>query len=150
MATNGAPVHYTLLTTRGVAWPLAIVAGALAALPFFSGLPVPTGSRAPAVQPTPGTQRLSQEVQVPNAARGCRWQHSADPAVQIADCGDESESVRVVFQNGRATEYRVTAVQAPNRLPPSGQSGVAGAVSVLPRNPASNSAPLRVTPNAGG
>ena len=162
-------VHYRWLTARGIALPLAICAGAFAALPFFSGLPLPTGSRAPAAaQPTPGPERYTQEVYVPNVARGCRWQHSPDPAVQIADCGDDSESVRVVFKDGRATEYRLIARQDPNK-PPSAQavqvpqsaqsappqSGVAGVVSVQqPSQPGrsvpNNAAPLRVTVTAGG
>ena len=157
MATN---VHYRLLTARGVALPLAICAGAFAALPFLSGLPLPSLGRPPAAaQPTPGAQRFTQEVFVPNVARGCRWQHSPDPAVQIADCGDENESVRVVFQNGRATEYRLIARQDPNRQTASSQasapmSAVAGIVSSLqPSQPGrsvpSGSPPLRVTPSAG-
>ena len=160
MAMN---VHYRLLSARGVALPLAICAGAFAALPFVSGLPLPNLGRAPAAaaQPTPAAQRYTQEVVVPNVARGCRWQHSPDPAVQIADCGDESEAVRVVFQNGRATEYRITARQDPSRLPASAQagapqSGVAGVVSVQQPSqpsrpvPSSSAPPLRVTVTAGG
>jgi hypothetical protein len=155
MATN---VHYRLLTARGVALPLALCAGAFAALPFLSGLPLPNFGRAPAA-PTPGAQRFTQEVFVPNVARGCRWQHSPDPAVQIADCGDENESVRVVFQNGHATEYRLIARQDPNRPPSTAQtsaplSAVAGIVSnQQPSQPGraipSGSPPLRVTPGAG-
>jgi hypothetical protein len=129
MATN---VHYRLLTARGLALPLALCAVAFAALPFVSGLPFPSLGRPPAA-PATGTQRYTQEVYVPNVARGCRWQFSPDPAVQIADCGDENESVRVVFQNGRATEYRVTARQDPNKLPPNART----------------SAPVRVTVTAG-
>ena len=160
MATNVTGVHYRLLSVRGLALPLAICAGAFAALPLFSGLPIPSGSPAPAAaQPTPGVQRFAQEVFVPNAARGCRWQHSPDPAVQIADCGDENESVRVVFQGGRATEYRLVAKQDPNRPSNSthaaAQSGVAGIVSVQqPSQPGravpNGGAPLRVTASAGG
>ena len=168
MAVSAARVSYRLLTVRGLALPLALIAGAFAALPLIGGLPVPSVGRAPAAaQATPGIQRYTQEVYVTNAARGCRWQHSPDPAVQIADCGDENESVRVVFQNGHATEYRVTARPDPNKPPSSAQnaqsaqsaqSGVAGIVSVQqPSQPGrsvpnttSNSAPLRVTPNAGG
>ena len=161
MAFNAAHVRYRLLTMRGLALPLAVVAGAFAVLPLVGGLPIPGASRAPAAaQPTPGVQRYTQEVYVTNVARGCRWQHSPDPAVQIADCGDENEAVRVVFQNGRATEYRITARQDPNRLPVNAQagapqSGVAGVVSVQqPSQPSrpvpSSSAPLRVTVTAGG
>ncbi|HET7768317.1 MAG TPA: hypothetical protein VFN74_06040 [Chloroflexota bacterium] len=175
MAMNA--VRYRLLSARGIALPLALVAGALAALPFVSGLPALSGSRAPAAaQPTPGIQRHTQEVYVTNSARGCRWQHSPDPAVQIADCGDENESVRVVFKDGRATEYRVMARQDPNKTPAAAQtsqamSAVLGAVSsqpnqpnqasqpsqpgrILPNSGSTNTtgsgAPLRVTPNAGG
>jgi hypothetical protein len=160
MAIN---VHYRLLSARGLALPLAVTAGALAALPFFSGLPLATPGRAPAAaQPTPGVQRFTQEVYVPNVARGCRWQHSADPAIQIADCGDDAESVRVVFKDGRATEYRLIARPDPN-APPTGQtaqsgvgtSGVAGIVSVQQPSqpgrsmPPSSAPPLRVTVTAG-
>ena len=157
MAIN---VHYRLLSARGIALPLAVTAGALAVLPYFSGLPLSTLSRTPAAaQPTPGVQRFTQEVYVPNVARGCRWQPSADPAIQIADCGDDSESVRVVFKDGRATEYRLIARQDPNAPPPSAQSagltsGVAGVFTLQPSQPGrsvpnSSAPPLRVTVTAG-
>jgi hypothetical protein len=166
MATSLTSVHYRLLSARGLALPLAVVAGALAALPFVSGLPMPGGSRAPAAaQPAPAIQRYSQEVFVTNAARGCRWQHSPDPTVQIADCGDENESVRIVFQGGRTTEYRVTARQDPNKVAGAAaahnnqaMSAVLGATSsqpsqpgrILPNSGSSSGAPLRVSPSAGG
>ena len=154
MATNLTSVHYRLLSVRGLALPLAIVAGAFAALPFFSGLPIPSGSSAPAAaQPTPATQRYTQEVYVANSARGCRWQHSPDPAVQIADCGDENESVRVVFKDGRATEYRVVARLDP-KAAASAQtsqpmSAVLGAVSNQPSPATQPSQPGRILPNSG-
>ncbi|MGI8424871.1 MAG: hypothetical protein ACR2NO_12310 [Chloroflexota bacterium] len=160
MANN---LHYRLPTTRGIAWPLAICAGAFAALPFVSGLSLPSLSRAPAAaRPSPAVLRFTQEVYVPNVSRGCRWQHSNDPAVQIADCGDDSETVRVVFQNGRATEYRLIARQDPSQPPTSArasasalQSGVAGVVSAQqPSQPGrfvpNNGAPLRVSVGSGG
>ena len=169
MALNAGHVHYRLLSARGIALPLALVAGAFAALPLIGGLPLPSLSRAPAAaQPTAAMQRYTQEVVVSNAARGCRWAHSPDPTVQIADCGDENESVRVVFKDGRAPEYRVMARQDPNRgsTGAAGQStqpmsAVLGTVSsqpnqpsqpgrILPNSGSGNGAPLRVTPNAGG
>ena len=135
MAAGAANLRYRLLTARGIAFPMVVVASAFAALPLFGGLSQLSGSRVPAAAaPTPGTQRHTQEVFVSNVARGCRWQHSPDPAVQIADCGDENESVRVVFRDGRATEYRVIARPDPNRTPAASQA----------------SPPLRVTGSPSG
>src|SRR5688572_1737556 len=109
-------VRYRLLTVGGVALPLAICVGAVAALTLFGGLPLARVGRAPAAaQSTPAAQRYTQEVLVPNVARGCRWQYSPDPAVQISDCGDANESVRVVFQNGRASESRLIVRQDPSK-----------------------------------
>jgi len=114
-------VRYRLLTVRGVALPLAICAGAVAALPFFSGLPLPSAGRAPAAAPpAPGVQRLTHAVvvsNVSNVAGGCRWQPSPDPAVQIADCGDERSTVRVVFEQGRVTQYRLNVIQSSSAAP---------------------------------
>lgn len=161
MATN---VHYKLITARGIAWPLAIAAAAAAALPFFSGLPLPSLSR-PGVTPNPrpGVERFTQEVAIPNVARGCRWQYTNQADVQIADCGDDSETVRVVFERGKVTEYRVIARQDPSKVPPAGgPAGVAGITTTQPSGPASASssatarastsgqAPLRVTPGPTG
>jgi hypothetical protein len=152
MAMN---VHYRLITARGlggIAWPLAICAGAFAALPLFSGLPLPSLSRAAAKPvPTPGVERFAQEVYVPNVARGCRWQYSSQADVQIADCGDDGETIRVVFERGRVTEYRVIARQDPSKPPPAPVS----AASLQPSQPGrsipnQNQAPLRVTGGSGG
>ena len=143
------------MSGRGIAWPLVICAGGLAALPFVSGLPLPSLSRAPAATPAPAMERFTQEVYVPNVARGCRWQYTNVADVQIADCGDDSETIRVVLERGKVTEYRLIARQDPNRVPPAAQSlsGVAGISSSQPSQPGRvvpNQPPLRVTPSAGG
>ena len=168
MATN---LQYRLITARGIAWPLVICAAAAATLPFFAGLPLPSLSRSGAkTNPTPGVERFSQEVYVPNVARGCRWQYTNEADVQIADCGDDSETVRVVFERGKVTEYRVIARQDPNKPPASGVAGITSnqssppspSQSVLPNQPASASssassraaatgqAPLRISPGPNG
>jgi hypothetical protein len=98
-------VQYRLLTARGIGWPLAICAGARATVPLFGGLSLPVLGRAPVPPAGPTSpSRITEEVYVSNVARGCRWPPSSDPGVQIADCGDESDSGRVVFRDGRATE----------------------------------------------
>ncbi|HEU5317900.1 MAG TPA: hypothetical protein VFX49_17445, partial [Chloroflexota bacterium] len=131
MATN---VRYRLISARGIGWPLVIAAAAAAALPFFSGLPLPSFPRPGArPNPAPGIERFSQEVAVPNVARGCRWQYTNQADVQIADCGDDSETVRVVFERGKVTEYRVIARQDPTKLPPGAPpGGVAGITTTQP------------------
>ena len=152
-----ANVRYTVLGARGLAWPVAIFTGALAALPFVSGLPLPTISRAPEPPPSasPSVRRLAQEVYVANVMRGCRWQPSSDPAVQIADCGDESEAVRVVFRDGQITEYRLTARQDPSRIAPTGQVTATNSVAAQQPSqpgrlvPSTTNIPIRVTPRAG-
>lgn len=138
MAAN---VRYRLLSVRGVAWPLLICAGAAAALPFFSGLPLPSLPRLGAKpNPTPGVERFTQEVYVPNVARGCRWQYTSQADVQIADCGDDTETIRVVFEHGKVTEYRVIARQDPSKVPASGVAGI---------NTTQPSQPGRILPNQG-
>ncbi len=145
-------LHYRLFTARGVAWPLAICAGAFAALPLFSGLPLPSLSRAAAKPvPTPGVEHYSQEVYVPNVARGCRWQYSSQADVQVADCGDDVEPVRVVFERGRVTEYRVIARQDPSRPPASPPPSAASLQPSQPGRsiPNQNQPPVRVTGGSG-
>lgn len=154
MAAPPANVRYMLLSARGIAWPLAICTGALAALPFVSGLPLAIPTRPPETAPSSqSVQRYSREVYVANAVRGCRWQHSNDPLVQIADCGDEGESVRVIFHDGRISEYRVTARRDPLLPVPAGQ-GTSGSTASAqqPSQPGRvlpGAVPIRVTPRAG-
>src|SRR5215207_2397189 len=126
MAAN---VQYRLITARGIAWPLIICAGA--AIPFFSGLPLPSLSRVGAKpSPVPGVERFTQEVNVANVARGCRWQYTNQADVQIADCGDDSETVRIVFERGKVTEYRVIARQDPAKPPAGGATGAGGVAGI--------------------
>ena len=135
--------RYRIGGGRSAVLPLGLSAAGLVALPFLAGLPLPGVSRAPAPAAPPAAvpQRFSQEVFVTNVARGCRWQASSDPRVQIADCGDESESVRVVFSDGQVAEYRVTLRQDPAHAP-----GTAAAPAVSAQQP---SQPGRLLPNSG-
>jgi hypothetical protein len=137
---------------RDVGWPLAICAGALAAVPLFTGLPLPSLGRVPAPPAAPPAVRRSvQEVYVANAARGCRWQTSTDPAVQIADCGDETDAVRVVFRDGQVAEYRVVARQDPSRSTAAAQNASLAVSVQQPSQPGRivpTMPPLRVTPEA--
>ena len=155
MAGPPASVRYTVLGSRGIAWPLAIFTGALAVLPFVSGLPLPSVSRAPEPPPaSPGVRRFSQEVYVDNIIRGCRWQPSSDPTVQIADCGDELEGVRVVFKDGQITEYRIAAKPNPARTATSAQTMASATVSAQQPSQSGRlvpgaGQPIRVTPRAG-
>lgn len=137
MAAN---VQYRLLSARGIAWPLLICIAAAAAVPFVSGFPIPNFPR-PGAKPnaTSGVERFTQEVYVPNVARGCRWQYTSQADVQIADCGDDTETIRVVFERGKVTEYRVVARQDPSK-PPAG--GVAGITTTQPS--------FRITPGPNG
>ena len=152
-------VRYRVAGGRSAALPLALSAAGLAALPFIAGLPLPSVSRAPApAAPTAasGPQRFSQEVYVSNVGRGCRWQPSSDPLVQIADCGDDAENVRVVFRDGQVTEYRVIARQDPTRAAASSAPAGLAAPTASAQQPSqpgrsipSSGAPLRVTVTSG-
>ena|SRR5687767_3069214 len=155
---NALQYRYRLSGGRSAVLPLAICASGLAALPFLAGLPLPSVSRAPAPAAPPtaasGVQRYSQEVYVANVGRGCRWQPSSDPLVQIADCGDDGENVRVVFREGQVTEYRVIARQDPTRASAAGQAAAPPTVSAQqPSQPGrlvpNSGTPLRVTVTSG-
>ena len=111
-----ALVHYRFPTAGALIGALGLGVVALGAAAFVSGVRLPLPSRAPAT-PAEGTTRYQHEVLVKNASRGCRWQYTADPSSQTAECGDESENVRVVFHNGEVTEYRISARTDPNARP---------------------------------
>jgi hypothetical protein len=118
MATT---IHYKTTTLRNLAWPAAIVAAAAVAVPWFGGLQHSVRG-AESSRPSAGHQSYVREVLVANPSRGCRWQYTTVADVQIADCGDEAESVRLVFERDRVTEYRITPRQDPN-APPKAAAG---------------------------
>jgi len=123
-------IRYQWPGVRGIGLPLAVTAvGALAAFALFGGLPSAMASRAAdAREAAPAVSRYSHEVSVTSLTRGCRWEYSADPDVQVANCGDDTDAVRVVFHRGRVTEYRLSA-----RLS-GGTVAAAQAPVVAPRN----------------
>jgi hypothetical protein len=137
MATS---IHYKATTLRSLGWPVAIVAVAAAVVPWFSGL-THTVRGAETSRPDAGHAAYTREVLVANPARGCRWQYTTQAEVQIADCGDESESVRLVFERGQVTEYRIVAKQDPNAAPRTSSTSALtsqNSSSVLPPAPRAN------------
>ena len=108
-----ALINYRLPAARSLVGPLALGVVALGAAALVGGVRPSLLSHAPAAS-TNEITRYQHEVLVKNAGRGCRWQYTADPASQTAECGDETENVRVVFRNGQVTEYRISARTDPN------------------------------------
>jgi hypothetical protein len=68
--------------------------------------------------------RYEREIYLANPRQGCRWQPSQDASIQVLDCGDERDSLRVVFDSGRVTEYHVVVKVDPNVPTPTPFTGV--------------------------
>jgi hypothetical protein len=142
-----ALIHYRFPAARALIGPLALGVVALGAAAFVSGIHPPIPSRA-SVSPAKDAVRYQYEVTVKNVGRGCRWQYTADPNAQTAECGDETENVRVVFHDGQVTEYRIVP-----RLDPAAKAtpGTTPAAvrSLLTGTPAANVAGATAEPANG-
>ena len=104
-------------------WPAAVTAVALAVLALATGghIALPQRAASQAAVPAPASAVRETEVVVSAGPAVCRWQPPVSAAVQIADCGDERSSVRVVFEQGRVTQYRLNVIQSSSGAPaPSG------------------------------
>jgi hypothetical protein len=119
----------------------------------LGGVAGPRASYAPAAS---DVVRYEHEVVVQSLRQGCRWQPFDDPAIQVADCGDERDPVRLVFQGGKVTEYRIVVRLDPQRPSPTpaapfatrtalSAAGVANTASAAARSTTPGAAPPNPT-----
>ena len=96
------------LSSRAVLWSVGLVALTSAVTFVFGGVSQASLSRAaPPGGRTDSRVRHDYDVYVQDGRRGCRWETPQQGTAQVAVCGDDRESVRVVFDGDRVTEYRV-------------------------------------------